>query len=626
MTAGHPGSLMIGKILDGKYRIDERLGAGGMGNVYLATHLGTTRVVAVKVIAPKWSADPHFLARFQREAQACGRLRHPNIVNVTDFGIAKFGSSRMPYLVMELLDGQTLSAFQKLYPRPALPLVADLLDQIGLALAEAHQHGIVHRDLKPDNIWLEPNRRGGYTVKVLDFGVAKINLLGNPAPTGMPGTPSPDMGSSPPEVPADEVETAVVNMELEPQPGTVPAHAEEAETVAMAPTPSGPSSGSFGSDGGEHTMPGSLIGTPAYMSPEQALGKEADFRSDIYSLAVLAYSMVCGRLPFAGKTGGFIEYHQTGNPPPPASVGKIPRDVSDAILAGLARDPADRPASAIGFTRRFHNAVDAEFLALRRSKAFLLQHPVTYALILIPIYGVVMAMTALLASFARKLVPGAALQIAVVPLAAAMLFIFSDNVLRAAAGLIAMDEQVRVRRFVSFRVLWRLVRAMPVLLRTQARSVWSYGSGWVIGDSLWPVVCTIEKLSGEAAIRRSRDLMCGLRSAGRALAIRHFALGALAIVNLLQSLGFLWRSGHVNQPNVVLTAVWFPVFAVFAAAPLFLYDRTAAKESGPLLQLNRTPEVRITARPLSVSSTIWLTAGTIYLVYQPLKMWLFGSR
>src|ERR1017187_9297373 len=94
---------MIGEILDGKYRIDKQLGAGGMGNVYLATHLGTTRVVAVKVIAPRWAAEPQFLARFQREAQACGRLRHPNIVNVTDFGIAKAASGDMPYLVMEFL-------------------------------------------------------------------------------------------------------------------------------------------------------------------------------------------------------------------------------------------------------------------------------------------------------------------------------------------------------------------------------------------------------------------------------------------------------------------------------------------------------------------------------------------
>src|SRR5450631_4215892 len=182
IMATGPSIAMIGDTLDGKYRIDKQLGAGGMGNVYLATHLGTTRVVAVKVIAPRWAAEPQFLARFQREAQACGRLRHPNIVNVTDFGIARAPTGDMPYLVMEFLDGQTLSDFQKANPRIPLPLIADILDQIGLALAEAHLHGIVHRDLKPDNIWLEPNGRGGYGVKVLDFGVAKVNLLGDWAP------------------------------------------------------------------------------------------------------------------------------------------------------------------------------------------------------------------------------------------------------------------------------------------------------------------------------------------------------------------------------------------------------------------------------------------------------------
>jgi serine/threonine-protein kinase len=109
------------EILDAKYRIDRQLGSGGMGNVYLATHLGTTRVVAVKVIAPRLAVDPQFLSRFQREAQACGRLRHPNIVNVTDFGIAAVARRLIPYLVMELLDGQTLSSFQQAHPQPALP-------------------------------------------------------------------------------------------------------------------------------------------------------------------------------------------------------------------------------------------------------------------------------------------------------------------------------------------------------------------------------------------------------------------------------------------------------------------------------------------------------------------------
>jgi len=618
---------MIGEILDAKYRIDKQLGAGGMGNVYLATHLGTTRVVAVKVIAPRWAAEPQFLARFQREAQACGRLRHPNIVNVTDFGIAKAAGGDMPYLVMEFLDGQTLSDFQKANPRIALPLIADLLDQIGLALAEAHRHGIVHRDLKPDNVWLEPNGRGGYTVKVLDFGVAKVNLLGEWAPL-LKETPeaNPNTVTPRPMIPGDELETAVIEATPDPRSSKVCTRAEETETVALGQASSGPSSGSFDSGADAHTMPGSLIGTPAYMSPEQALGKEIDFRSDIYSLAVVAYSLVCGALPFTGKTSELFEFHRIGNPPPPASIRKIPRDVSDAILAGLARNPADRPASASAFTGRFHNAVDAEFLALRRSKAFLLQHLTAYALLMVPIYATILSIAALLVTFSRKLVPVAAGRMVLVPLAAAILFIFSDNVLRAAAALMAMDEQARVRRFLSFRVFWKLIRTLPVLVVTQVRSLLFFGPGWVIGDCLWPVICVVEKLSGKAAIQRSRDLMTGLRSAGRALAIRHLALAAFAIAEVVKSIGFLWQSGRIEQANVVITGTWFPVFALYAGAPLFLYDRTAANAGGPLLQLDRTPEVRTTARAFSVSSMIWLAAGAIYLMYQPIKLWLFGAR
>jgi len=602
---------MIGEILDAKYRIDKQLGAGGMGNVYLATHLGTTRVVAVKVIAPRWAAEPQFLARFQREAQACGRLRHPNIVNVTDFGIAKAAGGDMPYLVMEFLDGQTLSDFRKANPQISLPLIADILDQIGLALAEAHRHGIIHRDLKPDNIWLESNGRGGYTVKVLDFGVAKVNLLvdwSTPA-----HETSPLSGTPRPAFPGDETETAV----LEATP-----RAEEIDTIAIAPTPSGLSSGSFDSGAGAQTMPGSLLGTPAYMSPEQALGREIDFRSDIYSLAVLAYLLVCGELPFKRKPSELFEYHQSGHPAPPASIRKIPGDVSDAILAGLARDPADRPASALVFARRFHNAVDAEFLALRRSKAFLLQHLTAFALLLMPIYTVVLTIAGLMVGFSGKVVPFAAVRIALVPLLAAGLFVFSDNLLRAAAALVAMDEQVRVRRFVSFRVFWKLVRMIPALVVTQIQSVLFLEPGWVVGDCLWPVICVVENLSGKPAIQRSRELMTGLRSAGRALAIRHLALAAFAVAEAIASIGFLWQNGPIKQQNVVITATWFPVFALFAGAPLFLYDRTAANEKGPLLQLDRTPEVRITARTFSVSSMIWLAAGAIYLLYQPIKLWL----
>jgi serine/threonine protein kinase len=617
---------MIGEILDTKYRIDKQLGAGGMGNVYLATHLGTTRVVAVKVIAPRWAAEPQVLARFQREAQACGRLRHPNIVNVTDFGIAKAARGDMPYLVMEFLDGQTLSDFQKANPHIALPLIADLLDQIGLALAEAHRHGIVHRDLKPDNIWLEPNGRGGYTVKVLDFGVAKVNLLGEwSSPLKEPQDGDAQTAVQHPTAPGDEFETALIEVAPKEVASKAGTQAEETETIALPSTPSSRSSGTFDSGADAPTMPGSLIGTPAYMSPEQALGQEIDFHSDIYSLAVVAYSLVCGALPFTGKTSELFEFHRTGSPPSPASVCKIPRDVSDAILAGLARNPADRPPSALAFTRRFHNAVDAEFLALRRSKAFLLQHLGAYALLMLPIYTIVLTLAALLASFSKKLLPIAAARMVLVPLAAAVLFVFCDNLLRASAALMAMGEQARLRRFLSFRVFWKLIRKMPVLVVTQARSLFFFGPGWVTGDCLWPVICAVEKLSGKAAIQRSRDLMAGLRSAGRALAIRHLALAAFALAEALRSIGFLWQTGKVDQANVVVTGTWFPVFALYAAAPLFLYDRTAAHEGGPLLQLDRTPEVRVTARAFSISSMIWLAAGVLYLVYEPVKVWITGS-
>jgi serine/threonine protein kinase len=628
MAAGLLGHSMIGEILEAKYRIDKQLGAGGMGNVYLATHLGTTRVVAVKVIAPKWAAEPQFLARFQREAQACGRLRHPNIVNVTDFGIAKATRGAMPYLVMEFLDGQTLSDFQKANPNIGLPLIADLLDQIGLALAEAHRHGIIHRDLKPDNIWLEPNGRGGYTVKVLDFGVAKVNLLGEWAPSVEETPQSRSRGTAAPRPFSlgDETETAVIEAAHYTRASNARSRAEEIETVAIARTPFDPGSGTFDSSAGAQTMPGSLLGTPAYMSPEQALGMEIDFRSDIYSLAVVAFSLVCGELPFSGKSNELLDYHQSGYPRSPASVRKIPPDVSDAVLAGLARNPADRPASAIEFTRRFHNAVDAEFFALRRSKAFLLQHLAANILLLMPIYTVLLSIMGLVVGFSRTLLPVTAVRIVLVPLISAILFVFADNLLRATAALIALDEQVRVRRFVWFRVFWRLVRMIPVLAKTQAKSVAFFGSGWVVGDCLWPVVCVVERLSGKAAVQRSRDLMIGLRSAGRALAIRHLAMVAFVVAETIKSIGFLLGRGPKTEANLVITATWFPVFLLFAGAPLFLYDRTAANENGPLLQLDRTPEVRTTARMFSVSSMIWLAAGTIYLLYQPIKLWVFGIQ
>lgn len=165
---------IVGQTLDGKYRIERELGKGGMGAVFLSTHLGTERPVAVKVIVPEFMERAEFVERFRREARAAGRLRHPNVVDVTDFGIAETNYGNVAYLVMEYLDGCTLGEVLDEEKKLPLAWTIDILEQVCSAVQEAHHQGIIHRDLKPDNIWLEPNQRGGYTVKVLDFGIAKL--------------------------------------------------------------------------------------------------------------------------------------------------------------------------------------------------------------------------------------------------------------------------------------------------------------------------------------------------------------------------------------------------------------------------------------------------------------------
>src|SRR5688572_16609675 len=164
----------LGQVLDSKYRLERLLGRGGMGAVYLATHLGTERCVALKLIAPQFMRNEEFVARFKREARAAGRLRHPNVVDVTDFGFARAGQEPVAYLVMEYLDGCTLGDVLEEEKRLPLEWVVDIIEQVCSAVHEAHKQGIIHRDLKPDNIWLEPNRLGSYRVKVLDFGIARL--------------------------------------------------------------------------------------------------------------------------------------------------------------------------------------------------------------------------------------------------------------------------------------------------------------------------------------------------------------------------------------------------------------------------------------------------------------------
>jgi len=165
------GDSLIGSVLAGKYRIDERLSAGGMGTVYRGTHVLMEKTVAVKVLRPSLAADENIVARFSREARAASRISHPNALSVTDFGEDENG---IVFLVMEYLSGRTLKkVIQEEGPLP-LPRVVDITRQIADALHAAHEQGVVHRDLKSDNIMLLDTMTGDHA-KVLDFGIAKIN-------------------------------------------------------------------------------------------------------------------------------------------------------------------------------------------------------------------------------------------------------------------------------------------------------------------------------------------------------------------------------------------------------------------------------------------------------------------
>jgi serine/threonine protein kinase len=166
-----PVDRLIGQIFDGKYRLDERIGGGGMGTVYRATHLLIDRPVAVKVLSQRFVGDETAQQRFRREARAAGRMQHPNAVTVTDFGATGDGYL---YIVMELLEGRTLRELLA-HEGPLDPARAvSIMRQTSAAVGAAHDAGLIHRDLKPANIFIEQRPNTPAVVKVLDFGVAKF--------------------------------------------------------------------------------------------------------------------------------------------------------------------------------------------------------------------------------------------------------------------------------------------------------------------------------------------------------------------------------------------------------------------------------------------------------------------
>src|SRR5262249_14215122 len=315
-----PGAdRMTGQLLDGKYVIEELCGRGGMGAVYRATHVGTGRRVAVKVIAPELAGDGEFIERFRREAKTIGLLRHPNIVNVTDFGVtgAGAGGETSAYLVMEYLEGHTLA--ERLKDRRPMPIdeAIAILSQTCAAMDEAHRLGVLHRDLKPENIWLEHAGATGSNVKILDFGIARLQ-----------GIFPPDDLEPPQEFGGPAIRR---------QPFSI----TEDETLRLNSTAR------------QISRFGSVMGTPKYMSPEQRRGERLDKSSDVYSLGVIAYQMLTGEPPFTGTTPELLIRHREADPAPLREKRRdIPSGVDAVVRKALAKDKNSRPATAGAFATR----------------------------------------------------------------------------------------------------------------------------------------------------------------------------------------------------------------------------------------------------------------------------------
>ncbi|HXI13361.1 MAG TPA: protein kinase [Thermoanaerobaculia bacterium] len=283
-------SLQSGSRL-GPYEIVSPIGAGGMGEVWRARDTRLERDVAVKVLPAAMATDPQFRARFEREAKTISQLNHPNICQVYDVGQSGDGESAVSYLVMELLDGESLA---ERIARGALPVpdVIRLGAQIGDALAAAHRSGIIHRDLKPANVML--TRSGA---KLLDFGLAKLA-----------------------------------------QPLSSHPNDSLAATAVMTPL----------------TAQGTIVGTLPYMSPEQLHGQSLDHRTDIFSLGVILYEMTTGRRPFQGSSSLELFTAILSSEPAPLQlvVPSAPPALGQIIATSLEKDQERRWQTAHDVARQ----------------------------------------------------------------------------------------------------------------------------------------------------------------------------------------------------------------------------------------------------------------------------------
>ncbi|MEW6738131.1 MAG: serine/threonine-protein kinase, partial [Acidobacteriota bacterium] len=296
---------MIGQTLS-HYQIVKRIGTGGMGEVYLAEDLQLGRKVALKMLPAKFTKNEAEVRRFEQEARAASALNHPNIITIHEIGKVE----GVHFIATEYIDGETLKQLMA-KRRLTLNEVIDIALQVMGALAAAHPAGIVHRDIKPANIMV---RRDGY-VKILDFGLAKFTER--------------QIGSSEESDPSATLSV-------------------DSSSTSLLSSSSSSSSSDVMTDNSPisnvHTHPGAIMGTPKYMSPEQTKRQPVDARTDIFSLAVVLYEMIAGKVPFEAPTINDLLNAISSNEPLPLThyVPDIPPELQQTINKALEKELDDR--------------------------------------------------------------------------------------------------------------------------------------------------------------------------------------------------------------------------------------------------------------------------------------------